>query len=152
MKVLVIQSCLTLCYPMDYNLPGCSVHRILQVRIESELPFLSPGNCPDPGTELGFPALQAYSLPSESLGKPNLKEKGATREGSQSPKKETAYNHNLYMSFMFFFLLKLVWAFQFTSERTLIQLIYILWCLMEKDLLSEKEVGMIWKEEIWRFH
>ena len=28
-----LQSCLTLCNPMDYSLPGSSVHRILQERI-----------------------------------------------------------------------------------------------------------------------
>ena len=33
MKVLVDQSCPTLCRPMDCSLPGCSVHRILQARI-----------------------------------------------------------------------------------------------------------------------
>ena len=27
------QSCLTLCDPMDYSLPGSSVHEILQARI-----------------------------------------------------------------------------------------------------------------------
>ena len=32
-KVLVAQSCLTLCNPMDCRLPGSSVHRILQTRI-----------------------------------------------------------------------------------------------------------------------
>ena len=32
-KVFVAQSCLTLCDPMDYNLPGSSVHGILQTRI-----------------------------------------------------------------------------------------------------------------------
>ena len=32
-KVLVAQSCLTLCNPMDYNPPGSSVHGILQARI-----------------------------------------------------------------------------------------------------------------------
>ena len=31
--VLVAQLCLTLCNPMDYNLPGSSVHGILQARI-----------------------------------------------------------------------------------------------------------------------
>ena len=29
----VAQSCLTLCDPMDYSLPNCSVHRTLQARI-----------------------------------------------------------------------------------------------------------------------
>ena len=33
MKVLVTQSCLTLCYPMDCSPPGSSVHRLLQARI-----------------------------------------------------------------------------------------------------------------------
>ena len=36
----------------------------------SGLPFPSPGDLPDPGTELGSPALQADSLPSQSAGKP----------------------------------------------------------------------------------
>ena len=36
----------------------------------SGLPFPSPGNLPDPGTEPGSPALQADTLPSEPPGKP----------------------------------------------------------------------------------
>ena len=36
----------------------------------SGLPFPSPGDLPDPGTEPGPPALQAVSLPSELTGKP----------------------------------------------------------------------------------
>ena len=32
-KVLVAQSCQTLCHPMDCSLPGSSVHGILQERI-----------------------------------------------------------------------------------------------------------------------
>ena len=36
------------------------------------MPFPSPGDLPDPGIEPGSPALQADSLPTESLGKPNL--------------------------------------------------------------------------------
>ena len=35
----------------------------------SGLPFPSPGDVPDPGTELGSPALQADLLPSEPPGK-----------------------------------------------------------------------------------
>ena len=34
------------------------------------LPFLSPGDLPDPRIEPGSPALQADSLPSEPPGKP----------------------------------------------------------------------------------
>ena len=33
LSVLVAQYCLTLCSLMDYNLPGSSVHGILQARI-----------------------------------------------------------------------------------------------------------------------
>ena len=37
---------------------------------QSELPFLSPGDLPDPGIKPSSPALQADALPSESPGKP----------------------------------------------------------------------------------
>ena len=37
MKVLVTQSCLTLCAPMNYNLPGSSVHEILQAKLLERL-------------------------------------------------------------------------------------------------------------------
>ena len=36
----------------------------------SGLPFLPPGDCPDPGIKPRSPALQADSLPSESPEKP----------------------------------------------------------------------------------
>ena len=36
----------------------------------SGLPFLSPGDLPDPGIEPQSPALQADSLPSKPPGKP----------------------------------------------------------------------------------
>ena len=35
------------------------------------LPFPSPGDLPDPGSEPGSPTLEADSLPSEPPGKPN---------------------------------------------------------------------------------
>ena len=63
-KVLVAQSCLTLCDPVDCSLPGSSVHGISQARI---LEFA--GDLSDPGFEPGFPALQADSLLSEPPGK-----------------------------------------------------------------------------------
>ena len=34
------------------------------------MPFPSPGDLPDPGIELGSPALQADSLPPDPQGKP----------------------------------------------------------------------------------
>ena len=45
------QSCLTLCDPMDCNLPGSSVHGIFQARILEWLPFPPPGDLPNPGIE-----------------------------------------------------------------------------------------------------
>ena len=39
----------------------------------SGLPFLSPGDLPDPEIEPGSPVLQADSLLTEPLGKPNRK-------------------------------------------------------------------------------
>ena len=59
MKVLVAQSCPSLCDLMDCSPPGSSVHGILQARILEWLPFPSPGDLPDPGVESGSPALQA---------------------------------------------------------------------------------------------
>jgi len=36
----------------------------------SRLPFLSPGDLPNPGIKSTLPALKAVSLPSEPPGKP----------------------------------------------------------------------------------
>ena len=44
-----LQSCPTLCDPMDCSPPGSSVHGILQPRILEWLPFPSPGDLPNPG-------------------------------------------------------------------------------------------------------
>ena len=51
------QSCPALCYPMDYSLPGSSIHEILQAEHWSELPFPSPGDLPDPGIKPKSPEL-----------------------------------------------------------------------------------------------
>ena len=37
------------------------------------MPFPSPGDLPDPGTEPGSPAIQGNSLPTKLLGKPTIK-------------------------------------------------------------------------------
>ena len=64
-KVLVAHSCLTLCDAVDYSLPGSSDHGISQEKNTGMgSHFLLQG------TELGSPALQANSLPSEPAGKP----------------------------------------------------------------------------------
>ena len=69
-KLLVAQSCPTLCDPVDCSPPSSSVHGILQARILEWLPFLFPGNLPDSVAELGSTPWQADSLPSEPHGSP----------------------------------------------------------------------------------
>ena len=56
---------------------GSSVHGILQTRILEwvAIPFSRPGDLPNPGTDPGFPALQADFLPSEPPGKPKALER-----------------------------------------------------------------------------
>ena len=54
-KVLVAQSCPTLCDSMDCSLPGSSVHGIHRARILEWLPCPSPGHLPNPGMEPGSP-------------------------------------------------------------------------------------------------
>ena len=56
------QSCQTLCNPMDCNTPGSSVHGIfLRQEYWSGLPFLPPGDLPDPGMEAVFPTCPALA-------------------------------------------------------------------------------------------
>ena len=62
---MCVQSCPTLCDPMDCSLPGSSVCGIFQARILEWLPFPLPGDLPDPGIEPGSPALQEDSLSTE---------------------------------------------------------------------------------------
>ena len=54
---------------MDCSLPGSSILGIFQASIVN-LPFLSPGDLPNPGIEPESPILQADSLPTEPPGKP----------------------------------------------------------------------------------
>ena len=65
LKVKVVQSCSTVCNPMDYT-----VHGILQARILEWVAFPSPGDLPNPGIKLKSPGLRADSLPAEPQGKP----------------------------------------------------------------------------------
>ena len=68
----VSQSCLTLCDPTDGSLPGSGSMGFSRQEYWSGLPFLSPGDLPNPGVEPGSPALQTNALPSEPLGKPDF--------------------------------------------------------------------------------
>ena len=67
--MLVPQSCLTLCDPMDYSLPVSSVHGIAQARTLEWVAISSSRDLPDPGIEPRSSTLQADSLPSEPPGK-----------------------------------------------------------------------------------
>ena len=72
--VLVAQSFLTLCDPMD-----CSHLVPLSLELSrqeywSELPFPSSRDLPDPGIKPGSPTWQADSLPSEPPGKPQYQD------------------------------------------------------------------------------
>ena len=65
----MLQSCLTLYDSMDYSLRGSSVHGILHARILEWVACPPPGDLPNPGIELGSPALLVDSLPAELPGK-----------------------------------------------------------------------------------
>ena len=64
--VLVAQSRLTLCDPMDGSPPGPSVHRILQTRTLERVAMPSSRDLPDPGIDPGSPVLPVDSLTSET--------------------------------------------------------------------------------------
>ena len=64
-KVKVVQSCPTLCDPMDYI-----IHGILQIRILAWVAFSSPEDLHNPGIKPRPPALQVNSLPAEPQRKP----------------------------------------------------------------------------------
>ena len=68
-----LQSCPTLCDPMDCSLPGSSVHGILQARILEWVAIASSRDLPDPGIKLTSPLSpsgQAESLPLSHQGSP----------------------------------------------------------------------------------
>ena len=52
--MLVTQSCLTLCDPMDCSLPGSSVHGILQARILERVAIPFSRYLPEPGIKPGL--------------------------------------------------------------------------------------------------
>ena len=66
--VLVTQLCLTLCDPMDSSHQAPLSMGFSRQEYWIGLPFPSPGDLPNPGTEPGSPTLQADSLPSELQG------------------------------------------------------------------------------------
>ena len=75
----------------------------------SGLPFLPPGDLPNPGTEPRSPALQADSLPSDPPGKPHCLQRKSQRLSPPQKKLEiisevgkvTGYQINIYVSIVF---------------------------------------------------
>ena len=70
---LVAQLCPALCDPMNIWLVAHQAPLSIGFSRQEywiRLPFPSPGDLPNPGTELRSPTLQADSLPSEPPGKP----------------------------------------------------------------------------------
>ena len=67
MRAQLLQSCLTLENPMDYNQPGSSVHGILQARILEWVAMPSSRGSSQLEIETTSPAFQTYSLPNEPL-------------------------------------------------------------------------------------
>ena len=68
--MLVAQSCLTLCDPMDCSPPGSSVHGILQARILEWVAISFSRGSSRSMDQTMSPALQADSVLSEPPGKP----------------------------------------------------------------------------------
>ena len=66
-----LQSCPTLCDPMDCTRQAPLSMGFSSQEYWSRLPCLPPGDLPNPGTGLVSPALQAISLPTELPGKPS---------------------------------------------------------------------------------
>ena len=60
-----LQSCPTLCDPMDYSPPDSSVHETIQARILEWFAISSPGDLPNPGMELLSPALAGRFFTTE---------------------------------------------------------------------------------------
>ena len=67
-KVLVAQSCLTLCDPMDCSSPGFSVHGILLARILGWVAIPFSRGSSQPRDQSTSPSLQADSLPLSHQG------------------------------------------------------------------------------------
>ena len=66
----VIQSCLTLCDPMNCSPPSSFVHGDSSGKNTGVVPGPPPGDLPNPGIKPRSPALQTDSLASEPIRKP----------------------------------------------------------------------------------
>ena len=64
----VVQSCPTLCDPMDCSPPGSSVHGLFYARTLEWVAISFSRDLPNPGIEPRSPTLQMDSLPAELPG------------------------------------------------------------------------------------
>ena len=69
---LFTQSCPTLCDPMDYSLPGSSVHGISQERIPEWVAMFCSRGSPRQGVELASPAFSSVQFSSVAQSCPTL--------------------------------------------------------------------------------
>ena len=67
-----VRLCWTLFDPIDCNLPGSSVHGILQARILEWVAISSAENLSDLGIKFESPVLQADFSPAEVPGNPGI--------------------------------------------------------------------------------
>ena len=83
----LLQSCLTLCDPMDYNPPSSSVHGILQARILEWVAMSSFRNLPDTGikTASSLSSVEAVRFFTTSSKKNQGHPSGAAGDGSKIP-------------------------------------------------------------------
>ena len=68
---LVAKSCVTLLTPWTAAQQAPPSMGFPRQEYQNGLPFPSPGDLPNPRIELGFPALQADSLPMSHQGSPS---------------------------------------------------------------------------------
>ena len=66
----ITKLCLAICDPVDCSTPGSSVHGISQAEYWSRLPFPSPGDLSNPGTEAMILALAGIFLTTKPPGSP----------------------------------------------------------------------------------
>ena len=85
----LLQSCPTLCHPVDYSLPGSSVAGMLQARIYwAGLPRPPPGDLPDPGIQpasLMSPALAGRFFTASATWEAHKWQRGDLKPGLSDP-------------------------------------------------------------------
>ena len=82
-KSEIIQSCLTLCDPMDCSLPGFSVHGIFQARVLEWVAIAFSRRSSQPRDESRSPTIQADTLLSETPGKSKKRKKEEKKKRTQ---------------------------------------------------------------------